>query len=107
MDVCPQTMIKCENIKRKIWGEINSTGFIYLPGSQFRQAEITLELRSFLHYAIINAEPRILKFVNKNELYIQCPPIYLKDTNLDESKNSSCGSSVKKLLLVKSIGKMG
>ena len=37
------------------------TGFIYLPGSKFREAEGHLMMRSFLQDAVINCAPRIGK----------------------------------------------
>ena len=40
-------------------------------------------LSSILH-------PRIRKFINKQELYRQCPPRRVKDSNISEIKNTSC-----------------
>ena len=42
-----------------------STGYIYLPGSQYREYEVHLKLRSCLHDAFINSAPSIKKFTNK------------------------------------------
>ena len=68
----------------------NISVFIYLPGYQFRQAEIYLKLRSCLDDSVINAAAFIGKFTNKNEFHRQCPPILVKDTNLIEIKDASC-----------------
>ena len=65
-------------IKRK------STGYIYLSGSKYREAEIHLEIRSCLQEAVINSDPRIGKYINKLELYNQFPPRRVKDTNMSE-----------------------
>ena len=56
-----------------------STGFIYLPGSKFREAEGNLTMRSCLQDAVIISTHRIGKYINKVELYRQCPPIRAKD----------------------------
>ena len=48
-----------------------STGFIFLPGSKFREAEGHLLMRSCLQYAVINYAPRIGKYINKLEMYRQ------------------------------------
>ena len=39
--------------------KLKATGFVYLQGSQYRDAEGFSQLRSCLHDAIINAAPRI------------------------------------------------
>ena len=54
--------------------KIKATGCIFLPGSGFREAEGNLKMRSCLQDALINYAPRIGKFINKLELYRQCPP---------------------------------
>ena len=59
-----------------------STGFIYLPGSKFREAEGHLSMRSCLQDAVINYAPRIGKYINRHELYRQCYPRKVKDTNI-------------------------
>ena len=56
-----------------------STGYIYLPGSRFGEAEGHLTMRSCLKYSIINSAPRIGKYINKLELYRQCLPRRVKD----------------------------
>ena len=38
-----------------------STGFIYLPGSEFRESEGNLSMRSCLQDTVINSAPRIGK----------------------------------------------
>ena len=45
---------------------------------------------SYLQYADINSAPRIGKFINKLELYNQCPPRRVKDTNMSEIENFLC-----------------
>ena len=67
-----------------------STGFVYLPGSEFHEAEGHLSMRSCLKYAVINSVPRIGKYIDKQELYRQCIPRKVKDTNISEIENSSC-----------------
>ena len=53
-------------IPRDSFGKkIKSTGFIYLPGSKYREAEVRLKLRSCLQDAVINSAPRIGKYINK------------------------------------------
>ena len=71
-----------------------STGFIYLPGSKFRESEGHLTIRLCLQYAVINFAPRIGKYINKLELYRQCPPRRVKDTKMSEIKNNSCVRNV-------------
>ena len=48
-----------------------ATGCIYLPGSDFREAEGHLSMRSCLQDSVINYSPRIGKFIEKQELYRQ------------------------------------
>ena len=45
-----------------------STGYIYLPGSRFGEAEGHLNMRSGLQDTVINSAPRIGKYINKLEL---------------------------------------
>ena len=52
-------------------GKEKPTGFIYLPGSKFCEAEGNLTTSSCLQDAIINSAPRIGKYTNKLELYRQ------------------------------------
>ena len=47
-------------------------------------------MRSCLQDAVINSAPRIGKYINKLELYIQCPPRRVKDSHISEIENSSC-----------------
>ena len=49
--------ISRDNFGRKI----KSTGYIYLPGSKFREAEVHLAARSYLKDTVINSAPRIGK----------------------------------------------
>ena len=77
--------------------KIKSTGFIYVPGSKFREAEGHLSMRSSLQDAIINSAPRIVRYIDKHELYRQCPPRKVKDTNISEIENTSCVRNVMKV----------
>ena len=56
-----------DNYARKI----KSTGYIYLHGSQYCEAEDYLKLSSCIKDAVINYIPNIDKFINKLELYNQ------------------------------------
>ena len=56
-----------ENFGRKI----KATEFIYLPGSDLREADGHELMRSCLQDAVINSAPRIGKYINKQELYRQ------------------------------------
>ena len=56
-----------DNFGRKI----KSTGFIYLPGSKYREVEGHLTMRLCLQDAVINYAPRIGKYINKLEFYRQ------------------------------------
>ena len=60
------------------------TGCIFLPGSGFRETEGNLKIRSCLQDAVINYAPRIGKFINKLELYRQCPPRRVKNSHISE-----------------------
>ena len=71
-----------------------STGFIYPPGSKFREAEGHLSMSSCLQDAVINSAPRIGKYIDNHELYRQCPPRRVKDTNISEIENNSCVRNV-------------
>ena len=51
-------------------------------------------MRSFLQDAVINSAPRIGKFINKMELYRQCPPRGVNDSHISEIENSSCVRNV-------------
>ena len=80
-----------------------STGFIYLPGSIFREAEVHLTMSSCLQDAVINYAPRIGKYISKLELYRQFLPRIVKDTKTSEIENTSCVRSVMKLTPVSGI----
>ena len=54
-----------DNFGRKI----KPTGFIYLPRKKLREAGGHLSIRSCLQDAVINYAPRIVKYINKLELY--------------------------------------
>ena len=82
-----------DNIGRKI----RSTGYIYLPGSKYREAEEHLKMRSCFQYFVINSTPRIGKYLNKMELYKQLPPRKLKDKKMTEIENTSFVINVMKV----------
>ena len=67
-----------------------STRFIYPPSSKFHEAEGHLTMRSCLQYSAVNYVPGIVKYINKLELYRQCPPIIVKDKKMSEIENTSC-----------------
>ena len=79
------------------------TGFIYVPGSKFREAEVHFSMKSFLKDDVINSAPRIEKYIDKHELYRQCPPIKVKYTNISEIENTSCVRNVMKVTPVSGI----
>ena len=66
---------------------------MYLKGSPYRDAEGSSQLISCLHDEIINAAPRIGQRIEKMELYRQCSPIRVKDTNMSELEKCYCVSS--------------
>ena len=74
----------------KLLEEEKLAGYTHLSGSQFREAEGYLKLRSYLHNSIVNCAPRILKYMNRHELYIECSPKRMKDKNMNEIESSSC-----------------
>ena len=45
--------------------KIKPTGYIFLSGSGFCEAEGNLKMRSCLQDSVINSAPRIGKFINK------------------------------------------
>ena len=69
-------------IKRK------STGYIYLPGSQYCESGGYLKPRSWLHDTSINSAQGLEKYINKYKLYRKCSSRRLKDTNMSEIENS-------------------
>ena len=60
-------------------------------------------MRSCLQASVINSAPRIGKFIDKQELYRQYPPIKVKDTNISEIENTSCVINVMKVTPVSGI----
>ena len=70
------------------------TGCIFLSGSGFRDAEGNSNMRSCLQDAVINSAPRIGKFINKQELYRQCPPRRVKNSHISEIENCACVTNV-------------
>ena len=56
--------IEIGNYQETVFGrKRKSTGFIYLPGSKFREAEGDLTMRSCLQDAVMNYDPRIRKYI--------------------------------------------
>ena len=84
-------------------GKMKSTGFIYLPGSNFGEAEGHLTMSSYLQDAGINYAPGIGKYINKLELYIQCPPRRVKDTKMYDIENTLCVRNVMRVTPVSGI----
>ena len=74
-----------------------SSGFIYLPGSKLREAEGRFTMRSCLQDSVINSAPRIVKYINELELYIQCPPIRVKYKKITDIESNSCVRSAMKV----------
>ena len=74
--------------------KLKATGFVYLKGSTYRDAEGSSQLISCLHDAIINYAPRMVGGVEKLELYQQCPPRRLRDTHMTKLEKCKCVSSV-------------
>ena len=60
-------------------------------------------MRSRLQDAVINSAPRIGKFINKLELYRQCPPRRVKNSHISEIENSSCVINVMNVTTVPGI----
>ena len=54
-------------------------------------------MRSCLQDAVINYAPRIGKFINKQELYRQCPPRRVKDSHTSDIEDSACVRNVMKI----------
>ena len=57
----------------------------------------------YLQDTVINSAPRIGKFIDKQELYRQCPPRRVKDSNISEIENTSCVRNVMKVTPVSGI----
>ena len=51
-------------------------------------------MRSCLQDAVINYAPSIERYINKLELYRQCPPRRVKGTKMSETENASCARNV-------------
>ena len=54
-------------------------------------------MRSCLQGAVVNSAPRIGKFINKQELYRQCPPRRVKDSHISEIEDSARVRNVMKI----------
>ena len=63
-------------------------------------------MRSCLQDAVINSAPRIGKFIDKQELYRQCPPRRVKDSNISEIENTSCVRNVMEVTVVSGIERL-
>ena len=74
-----------------------STGYIYLPGSRFGEAEGHLNMRSCLQDTVINSAPRIGKYINKLEFYRKCLHKRVKDKKITDIENTSRVRSVMKV----------
>ena len=59
-----------------------TTGYVYITGSPYCDAEVSSQLRSYLHDEIINAAPRMGGGVDKFGFYRQCSPRRMKDTEI-------------------------
>ena len=70
--------------------KIKATRLIFLPASKFYEAEVHLTMRSCLKDDVINSAPIIGKYINKLELYRQCPTRRVKDTKMFDVENTSC-----------------
>ena len=77
--------------------KIKSTGYIYLPVSKYHDAEGHLTMSSCLQYAVIDFAPMIIKYINKMELYTQCPPRRVRDKKITEIENTLCPRTVMKV----------
>ena len=60
-------------------------------------------MRSCLQDSVINSSTRIGKYIKKKELYRQCPPRKVKDSNISEIENTSCVRNVIKVTPVSGI----
>ena len=90
-------------VRQKFGRKRKPTGFIFLPGSGFREAEGNLKMRSCLQDAVIDSAPRIGKFINKQELYRQFPPRRVKDSHISEIEDSECVRNVMNITPVSGI----
>ena len=68
----------------------NQLGAFFFLGQDSLKLKITLKMRSCLQDAVINYAPRTRKFINKLEIYRQCPPRRVKNSHIYEIENSSC-----------------
>ena len=94
-DTLQKILDRDKKIERDNFGrKIKSTGSIYLPGSKSREAGGHLMMRSCLQYSVMNSALRIGKYIKRLELYRQCPPRRVKDTNMLEIENTSCVRNV-------------
>ena len=74
--------IKDTRIRWTYSGRKKATGYVYITGSPNRDAEGLSQQISCLHDEIINASPGIGGEINKSELYRQCLPRRVKDTEI-------------------------
>ena len=54
-------------------------------------------MRSCLQDAVIISDPRIGKYIDKQEFYRKCPPRIVKDTNISDIENTSYMRNVMKV----------
>ena len=80
--------IKDTRIRRTYPGKKRkATGYVYITGSPYLDDEGSSHLRSCLHDAIINFAPKIGREIDKSELYRQCVPRRVKETETKELEN--------------------
>ena len=87
--------IKDTRIRRTYSGrKRKATGYVLITGSPYRDAEGSPQLISCFHYAIVNAAPIIGGKIDQSELYRQCSPRRVMDTEIEELEKCECVSSV-------------
>ena len=92
---------------RQIFGKKRkATRCIFLPRTGLREAEGNLKMRSCLQDDVINFSPRIVKYINKLELYRQFPPRRVKNSHISEIENSSCVRNVMNVTPVSGIDRV-
>ena len=69
-------------------------GYVYINGSPYRDDEVSSQLRSCLHDAIINSFRRTGEKIDKLGLYRQCPHRIVTDTHMTELDKCEYVSSV-------------
>ena len=75
--------IKHTRIRRTYSGrKQKATGYVYITGATYLDAEGLSQLRSYLHDAIINSAPIIGGKMEKFEFYRQCSPRRVRNTEI-------------------------